>query len=119
MATGEIAPRLRQAPTQSVLGREVVVARGPILRTLGLALLDRAQAGQGLLIPRCRSVHTFGMRFALDLYFLHADGAPSSTRLEVPPWRVVSDRRAAAVLELPAGGRLPDARGEEFVAPRP
>ena len=113
MATDELARRLRRAPIERVLGREVAVASGPLLRILGLALLDRERAGAGLLIPRCRSVHTFGMSFALDIHFLDADGAPVSTHLEVPPCRVVSDRRAAAVLELPAG------RGEEFVVPRP
>jgi hypothetical protein len=85
-----------------VLGREVAVARGPRARALGLALLDREHAGSGLLIPRCRSVHTFGMRFALDLYFLDGEGAASSIHLGVPPNRIVSDRRAVAVLEVPA-----------------
>ena len=33
-------------------------------------LLDRHRAPEGLLIPRCRSVHTYGMRFPLDLLFL-------------------------------------------------
>jgi len=105
MATGEISRRLRRLPRLRVLGRDVTVARGPFVRTFGLALLDREEAGPGLLIPRCRSVHTFGMRFALDLYFLDAGGAPASIHLDVPPGRVVSDRRAAAVLELPAGGK--------------
>ena len=39
-------------------------------RLLGLALLRREHAGAGLLIPRCRSVHTFGMRFPIDVLFL-------------------------------------------------
>jgi len=34
----------------------------------GLAL--RRESAEPLLIPRCRSVHTFGMRFALDLFWL-------------------------------------------------
>jgi uncharacterized membrane protein (UPF0127 family) len=118
MATCELARRLRRMPRYPVLGREVAVARGPLVRTLGLALLDREQAGAGLLIPRCRGVHTFGMRFALDLYFLEAGGNPSSIHLDVPPNRLVSDRRAAAVLELPTGAS-PSARGEEFVLPGP
>ncbi len=82
--------------------REVPVAVGLRARTLGLALLDRDDAGPGLLIPRCAAVHTFGMRFALDLYFLAEDEEILGVRLAVPPRRFVSHRGAAAVLEVPA-----------------
>jgi uncharacterized membrane protein (UPF0127 family) len=92
--------RLRRLPTASVLGHEVPVATNRRARLLGLALLDRDRAGAGLLIPRCSSVHTFGMRFALDLVFLDAHGREISRR-RVEPRRIAFDRRAAAVLELP------------------
>ena len=59
-------------------------------------------AGAGLLIPGCRSVHTFGMRFDLDLLFLDEDGRVTELRRSVPPWRFVRCRDAAAVLELPS-----------------
>jgi uncharacterized membrane protein (UPF0127 family) len=72
-------------------------------RLCGLAWRERAQAGPGLLIPRCSSVHTFGMRFALDLYFLDRDGRVLSVRRRVPPRRIVWCRGAFAVLEVPAG----------------
>ena len=85
-------------------GRRVLVASTRRSRLLGLALLDREAAGAGLLIPGCRSVHTFGMRFGLDLVFLNGAMAPVSVRPRVPPRRVALERRARAVLELPAGG---------------
>jgi uncharacterized protein len=81
---------------------EVPIAAGFRARLLGLALLDRADAGPGLLIPRCSSVHTFGMRFALDLHFLDAGGAVLAVRPAVPPRRLAGCRGAAAVLEVPA-----------------
>jgi uncharacterized membrane protein (UPF0127 family) len=102
MATSEIGERLRRLPRHRVLGLEVPVARGLRSRLLGLMLLDRSQAGPGLLIPRCRSVHTFGMRFTLDIHFLDRSGAPTSVRRGVAPNRLVSDREAAAVLEVPS-----------------
>jgi uncharacterized protein len=79
---------------------EILVARGLIARLLGLAF--RAGAPAALLLPRCRSVHTFGMRFALDLVWL--DGAGQIVRIDraVPPYRVRSCRRARSVLELRA-----------------
>lgn len=73
-----------------------------LARLRGLAYLDREDAGAGLLIPRCASVHTFGMCFALDLVFLDADLQPLSFRHAVPPRRLAWDRRASAVLELPS-----------------
>ena len=69
---------------------------------LGLALLEREGAGAGLLIPGCRSVHTFGMRFDLDLLFLDGNGRVTELRRSVPPFRFVRCRAAAAVLELPS-----------------
>ena len=75
-------------------------------RLLGLALLDREGAGAGLLIPRCRSVHTFGMRFPLDVAFLDCDGSVLRQVLDVPPRRIVSEREASAALEAPSGGEV-------------
>ena len=80
------------------------VARAPLARLLGLAFLARAPPRCALLIPRCRSVHTAGMRFALDLVFLDRAGRVLRVARGVPPWRVVGCRGAAAVLEVPAGG---------------
>jgi uncharacterized membrane protein (UPF0127 family) len=102
MADPPPARRLRGLPIASVLDREVPVATGFRARLLGLARLDRAEAGAGLLIPRCAGVHTFGMRFPLDLVFLDGRGEPLSTHRCVPGCRVVWCRAAAAVLELPA-----------------
>ena len=87
---------------RSIHDREVPVATGFRARTLGLSHLDRDDAGPGLLIPKCSAVHTFGMRFGLDVYFLDADGAVMSSRRGVPPRRFVACRGAAAVLEVPA-----------------
>ncbi|HEU4906806.1 MAG TPA: glycosyltransferase [Solirubrobacterales bacterium] len=102
--------RLRALPLATVLGREVPVAARPRARLLGLAHLDRDRAGSGLLIPRCSSVHTFGMRFPLDLVFLDRAGRPCSFRRCVPPRRIAWDRRAHAVLELPCSAEEMTAR---------
>ncbi len=96
------APRLRGLPRAEVLGSLFPVATGWRTRLLGLSRLNAAEAGPGLLIRRCRSVHTFGMRFALDLYFLSDQGDVVGVRLAVPRRRIVLERKAAAVLELPA-----------------
>ena len=81
---------------------EVRVARTYRQRLVGLAL--RRRHGHALLIPRCRSVHTFGMRCALDLHWLAADCAVIRVDRGVRPWRVRRCRAADAVVEYPAGG---------------
>ena len=86
-------------------GLEIEVARSFRRRLLGLALLRRPPPGRALLLPRCRSVHTFGMRFAIDVTFLDGEGRVLRAVPAVPPWRVVSCRGAAAVVEAPAVGR--------------
>jgi len=100
-----LATRFESLPRRSVRGSEIPVAVGLRARTLGLALLDPAEAGPGLLIPRCAAVHTFGMRFALDLWFLDADDKPLGVRRGVPPRRFVACRGAVAVLEVPTRAR--------------
>lgn len=81
----------------------------------GLSRCERDAAGPGLLIPRCSSVHTFGMRFALDLYFLDREGRVISVRRAVPPRRIAWQRGASAVLEIPAaeGGETAPAQDLE------
>ncbi len=94
--------RLHELPHRRVCGRTVPVARGFRSRLLGLAWLDLAEAGPGLLIPACASVHTFGMRFELDLVFLDREAEPLAVHRGVPPCRLLWCRGAAAVLEVPA-----------------
>jgi uncharacterized membrane protein (UPF0127 family) len=100
--TAEAPRRFRRLPRAVIAGRTVPVATTRLARLAGLAGLSRSQAGAGLLIPRCRSVHTVGMRFALDLVFLDGAGRPVATRAGVVPLRVASEPTARAVLEVPA-----------------
>jgi uncharacterized membrane protein (UPF0127 family) len=99
-----LPPRLRRLPRVEYVGLDVRRADDPRARLLGLAGLRSLPPGVGLLLPRTRSVHTFGMRFALDLIWL--DGAGRVVRVDrnVRPGRVRGCRAARAVIELPASG---------------
>ena len=94
--------RFRCCTHQRSLGFEIPVATTWLSRLLGLALLTRERAGAGLLIPGCRSIHTLGMRFPLDLLFLDRGGRVIRICHDVPAGRIFRDRRADAVLELPS-----------------
>lgn len=98
-----LATRFAHLPRERFGAIEVPVAVTSGSRLLGLSHLDRALAGPGLLIPRCRAVHTFGMRFPLDLLFLGSAGAVVAWVQAVPSRRFVAERAAEAVLEVPSG----------------
>lgn len=72
-------------------------------RARGLAGLDALPAGSALRLAPCRSVHTFGMRFALDLLWLDANGRIVRVDEGVAPRRLRTCLRARAVVEVPAG----------------
>jgi uncharacterized protein len=71
-------------------------------RLLGLALL-REPPSCALLLPRTRSVHTFGMRFPVDLVWLDREGRAVRVDRAVRANRVRTCRAARAVAEIPRG----------------
>jgi uncharacterized protein len=79
-------------------------------RMKGLAKLDSMPAAYALHILRCRSVHTFTMRFPLDLIWLGKDGRPVRIDRAVPPNRMKLCLRARSVVEANAGA------ADDFIA---
>jgi uncharacterized membrane protein (UPF0127 family) len=77
------------------------VARGFRERLIGLGW-SRTPRAVALLLPRCRSVHTFGMRYPLDLYWLDGRGEIVRVDRGVRPCRVVRCPGARSVVEVPA-----------------
>jgi uncharacterized protein len=104
-------PRLARLPSRT-LGEGLVVfeAATPLARLRGLAGLSTLAPEIGLLLPRTRSVHTVGMRFALDLLWLGREGEVVRVDRAVGPWRQRAAWRARAVVEVGAG------RADAFLA---
>ena len=114
--------RLERLPACDLPGGLVLhCAHGRRSRLLGLIGLRELGTGKGLLLPRCRSVHTFGMRFAIDLVWLGADDRVLRIDHCVAPRRVRSCRRARAVAETAAGHGTAFAAAidAELSSPRP
>ena len=72
-------------------------------RAIGLLATRRLDDPCGLWITPCRSVHTVGMRYAIDIVFLRADRVVAKVVPELKPWRMAACRDARTVLELRAG----------------
>ena len=87
----------------TVLANRLEVAGSGAKRTKGLLCRDGLDAGGGLWIVPCESVHTFFMRFAIDLVYLDRKNKVKKVRSAVGPWRVSACLTAHSVLELPAG----------------
>lgn len=99
-----VSRRLARLPAFSIAEDAVVhEARTLRARLLGLALLRDLPAGHALLIPDCRSVHTFGMRFRIDVAFLDERGRAIRVERAVGSRRVLLCRGAFAVVESRAG----------------
>jgi uncharacterized protein len=79
----------------------VEIANGSRARRRGL--LGRDGIEGALVLRPCRHVHTFGMRFAVDVAFCDADGLVLRTT-SLAPWRLSPViRRSAFVIEAEAG----------------
>ncbi|MGE5190327.1 MAG: DUF192 domain-containing protein [Gemmatimonadota bacterium] len=94
----------RNATRDRVLGDAVRVADSFASRARGLLGAERLPPGEGLWIARCRSIHSFGMRFAFDALFLDRGGTVIAVYRRFARNRVSRMfARARGVLELPAG----------------
>lgn len=87
---------------------QVRVARSFAARLVGLLGRRGLDPQQALLLVPCNNVHTFFMRFAIDVVFIDRDGVVLAVVPHLAPWRVAAARRAHACLEL-AAGRAADA----------
>ena len=96
--------RLDGLPGRDLLGGlRVAEARTRAARMKGLARLDSMPEWVALHIPRCRSVHTFTMRFPLDLIWLDKTGGVVRVDRAVPPRRLKGCLGARSVVEANAG----------------
>jgi hypothetical protein len=94
---------VRNQTRKTVLADAVDLADSSAKRRTGLLKHDRLEPGHGLWIVPCESVHTFFMKFSIDLVYLDKKRKVRKVRHAVPPWRLSACLTAHSVLELPAG----------------
>lgn len=110
--TSFVSPLLRSKPSsftltntrnQQVVARTVTTAFDSESRRRGLLKHASMAEGSALIIAPTNAIHTFFMRFAIDVAFVSKDGRVVKVRSAVRPWRIAAAWRAFAVIELPAG----------------
>lgn len=74
------------------------------LRTMGLMFKDSMGEMDGLVLKPCNSIHTFFMKFSIDVVFLNSKNKVIKIFRELPPWRITRVYFSATkVLEMEAG----------------
>lgn len=108
--------QIRNRTRDAVLADAAGVADTSALRRKGLLKHESLPAGEGLWIVPCESVHTIGMKFAIDILYLDRKRKVLKVRRSMVPWRMSACLRAHSVLELPAGtaDRTGTSRGDEL-----
>jgi uncharacterized membrane protein (UPF0127 family) len=87
----------------TVLGHAIELADTSEKRRTGLLKHERLEPGAGLWIVPCESVHTFFMKFAIDLVYVDRKHRVRKVRHAVPAWRLSACLTAHSILELPPG----------------
>ena len=104
---GQAAPierlHIRNLTRQTVLATSLEVADTSAKRNKGLLGRKELAFGEGLWILPCQSVHTFGMKFSIDLVYLDRKKRIRKVSTNVGPWRVSVCLSAHSVMELPSG----------------
>ena len=87
----------------TLLGDRIALAVSFWARAKGLLGKVALQEGEGLIISPCSAVHTFFMRYPIDILFLDAQNRVLKAQT-LAPWRISAwVPGAARVLELPSG----------------
>ena len=95
---------LVDAESGDVLVPNLEIAVESATRKKGLLGRAGLEAGAALVIAPTNAVHTFFMRFPIDIVFVARDGAIVKVSRAVPAWRMAAAWRGYAVVDLAAGG---------------
>ena len=86
------------------MATNVQTANNPYTRILGLMFKPNMNGMGGLLLNPCNSIHTFFMRFPIDVIFLSQDNKVIKIHRNMVPWRMSWIYfKARKTLELPSG----------------
>lgn len=94
---------VRNLTRETQIADKLEVAGSGPKRSKGLLGRKGLGEGEGLWIIPCEAVHTFFMRFPIDLIYLDRKHRVKKVRDSVPAWRISGCLSAHSVLELPAG----------------
>lgn len=95
--------RVKNKTRGTVVTTEADIADTSKKRRVGLLKHERLDPGQGLWIAPCEAIHTFGMKFPIDVLFLDRKKKVLKVKSDMVRGRISGCFWASSVLELPAG----------------
>lgn len=110
--------RLVNSTRMTVVAGRLVYASDNKEKRRGLLGRRSMEDGEALVLPGCRQVHTFGMRFPIDVAFVDGNGVVVLTCGGLRPWRLTPvSWRSEAAIEMACGmlRRTGTAVGDELV----
>ncbi len=113
---GSLKIQVQNLTRKVELADRAEVADTSAKRRTGLLKHTGLEAGEGLWIVPCESVHSFFMKFTIDVLYLDRKHRGKKIRPEMAPWRTSGCLTAHSVLELPAGTitRTGTVRGDQL-----
>lgn len=93
---------LRNARTDAVVAHALLPALDAATRNRGLLGRDSLEPDAAMLIAPTNAIHTFFMRFPIDVLFVARDGRILKIREALPAWRMSACLRGHAVIEMAA-----------------
>jgi len=94
---------IRNTRNGRVLADDLISAFDSKSRNVGLLNHNSFPHGAAMLIAPTNAVHTFFMRFPIDIAFINREGTVVKVCRSVRPWRIAAALRGYGVIELPAG----------------
>ncbi len=90
--------------TGEVIADKVTIAQDYKSRSIGLLNRQNLSENEAMLIKPCSSIHTFFMKFPIDVLFLSKEGRVVKIRHSLKPWRLSGCLLGCfMVLELQSG----------------
>ena len=104
MSSVFVIMRVLNKTTKEEIALNLVIADNIFSRMKGLLGKIAMPDGEAIWIKPCNGIHTFGMKFPIDVVFLNREYCVVAVRKNLKPNRIVPIIfNASSVIELPSG----------------
>jgi len=98
------AYKYTQSGNDEMIASRIFIAGSFFQRLFGLIFKKPLKKGEALLIRDCKSIHTIGMKYNIDAFFIDENGKVLSVFIDMSPWSFTPYiGEARDVLELRSG----------------
>lgn len=96
--------KIYNSTQNNLIADDIKVAENFFTRSIGLLSKKSLSGNEGLIIKPCCSIHTFFMKFDIDVLFVNKQNKIIALYENVKPWRILPIHlRSYYVIELPSG----------------